>query len=504
MSDDGTGDYGELPEQPEETTWDLYGIGGDLIGGPLFTGSFDDQFSAFNYPPMNADPFTGLSIADPLTTLADADTGITGFAEGFTVDTDGWSADSPSRGFDGSTYAPVANGTDANPFKPADPPDLSQAWASNSKVDPYNSWVDKAAGLPTFPTPVYSDGSLPPLPSTTQTPTGAPSVTAPTVTPPATGSTPASPVASDYDPAADRVDQTAVYVPPESSRSFYWSFYTWQTADISPPQTISSPSDPLPVQSVQAPPPRPPQTPEAHLDFWTQWFGDLTQTEWAIPAPAPDPRLIQPITHYDSGNQSLNFVLNKGVLPWRNLLGTIDNFGVGVLLGLSDLDQRLKEDPKWGLDYQALPLELAAGGRLLGLTEQGFSGISWASEALGPELEGELPALTNPELQAGEPALSVSSPAISPRLVERLAAWKRYEPQGQFGLPDWVRRTQGAPWGTGFPTGYGRLGSLSRTLSQVQINNQFGRAVQQSVQVAVGQPENFTLLEGSSSGIWTS
>ncbi|MGH8603928.1 MAG: hypothetical protein ACREXR_14510 [Gammaproteobacteria bacterium] len=48
------------------------------------------------------------------------------------------------------------------------------------------------------------------------------------------------------------------------------------------------------------------------------------------------------------------------------------------------------------------------------------------------------------------------SAGINPRLTQRLDAWRAYQANGgQLNLQGWVQRTQGAPWGTGFKSGYG-------------------------------------------------
>ncbi|WP_459569090.1 hypothetical protein, partial [Cupriavidus sp. 8B] len=45
---------------------------------------------------------------------------------------------------------------------------------------------------------------------------------------------------------------------------------------------------------------------------------------------------------------------------------------------------------------------------------------------------------------------------VNPRLIQRLDAWRSYQENGgQLDLQGWVQRTQGAPWGTGFSSGYG-------------------------------------------------
>jgi hypothetical protein len=87
---------------------------------------------------------------------------------------------------------------------------------------------------------------------------------------------------------------------------------------LAPAQKPSS----LPTTPEQKPSP-PPPAPD-----WT------TQVEWAYPK--PDSRLIQPLTHFDTGNRPLNFVLNKIILPWRNALAFYENVVLGTFIGIDD------------------------------------------------------------------------------------------------------------------------------------------------------------------------
>jgi len=59
-----------------------------------------------------------------------------------------------------------------------------------------------------------------------------------------------------------------------------------------------------------------------------------TETEWAYPT--PDHRLIQPITRVDTGNRPVNIVLNKVILPWRNLLAFYENVLLAAALSIDD------------------------------------------------------------------------------------------------------------------------------------------------------------------------
>lgn len=50
-----------------------------------------------------------------------------------------------------------------------------------------------------------------------------------------------------------------------------------------------------------------------------------------------------------------------------------------------------------------------------------------------------------------------SSSGINPRLQQRLDAWRDYQARGgQYDMHRWVQSTQGAPWATGFQSGYGK------------------------------------------------
>jgi hypothetical protein len=218
----------------------------------------------------------------------------------------------------------------------------------------------------------------------------------------------------------------------------------------------------------------PPDTsaaPAAPPDFLTTWFGDLTHTEWAFPA---DPRLIQPITHYDSGNRALNLLLNKGLLPLRNLLASFDNVPTEIFWGyrrsiassssrrrlawiIQILQDMLPFESAMGLTTEIGPALDYAANRLstnFGAWATARSSPVWwftgaggvGGSSLGPELERSLPSLST--------STSVPPQAVNPRLTARLAAWSEY--RGQLSFPEWVNRTQGAPWGTGFPSGYAR------------------------------------------------
>ncbi|MGC4044770.1 MAG: DUF6531 domain-containing protein [Armatimonas sp.] len=84
-----------------------------------------------------------------------------------------------------------------------------------------------------------------------------------------------------------------------------------------------------------------------------------TVVEWYYPR--PDPKLIQPVTSYDSGNRVANFALNKVVLPWRNWLSFYINIPLAAVVGT---DEALEHSPVQQ-EYQAFkdlsPLEGTMG-----------------------------------------------------------------------------------------------------------------------------------------------
>ena len=52
--------------------------------------------------------------------------------------------------------------------------------------------------------------------------------------------------------------------------------------------------------------------------------------------------------------------------------------------------------------------------------------------------------------------ISEATEGVNARLVARLDAWRTYTAGGgALDMEGWVSRTQGAPWGTGFKSGYG-------------------------------------------------
>jgi len=77
---------------------------------------------------------------------------------------------------------------------------------------------------------------------------------------------------------------------------------------------------------------------------------------------------MQSVTSVDTGNRPLNFLLNKGLLPWWNVLVSALNVPLMSLYGLEDLSSRINDalmHSSVQMEYQAskdlLPLERAWG-----------------------------------------------------------------------------------------------------------------------------------------------
>jgi hypothetical protein len=411
----------------------LLGYAGTVLGG----GGFGDQ--------LDQDPFTGTFYGDPFTT--GAYNPVTGGIDPFTTElyVNGF-----LQGSGGVVTTAGETSSDVQVAFAGTAPQDDPRLASNDTNTP-GEFRYVAGEFVWVPTPVLSDapslnlglGQPLPSPPVSQPPTA-------TVQPtPAVASPTESPVASDYNPAADRGDVLNVYVPPPPP-----NYETWLTAGPSAPPITSSPPTLTPPPNAATPsPPFIPQTTAAPRDFWSTWFGDATQTEWAIPA--PDRRLIQPITHYDTGNRALNYVLNKMLFPWRNLLGSVENiFPYGAIFALSDLDERLRQDPDWGLTYQAATTDIAPLEGALGeigpaldwlstnLTTGRYSPLWWfmgsggvggggglASQALGPEVQNALVNLADsaPTGPSFEGIIDLSEFENDPVIIDRLSRARAFD-----------------------------------------------------------------------------
>ena len=96
-----------------------------------------------------------------------------------------------------------------------------------------------------------------------------------------------------------------------------------------------------------------------------------TQTEWAFPR--PDHRLIQPVTSVNTGNRPLNFLLNKVLLPWRNLLAFYENIPLATLIGI---DEAI-EHSEFQQAYHAAQM-MAPMGRAMGIAVEAGPAMEYA------------------------------------------------------------------------------------------------------------------------------
>jgi hypothetical protein len=243
------------------------------------------------------------------------------------------------------------------------------------------------------------------------------------------------------------------------------------------------------AMQAQQPASRVPASPAAEpvAPDWT------TQTEWAIPA--PDPRLIQPITHYDTGNRPLNLLLNKGLIPWRNLLGSAENIVIGSFLGWSDLLEQATNDPDYGGDVRAmtdmLPLERAIG-LTLGAEPALESAAAWTSAnlrtlaigsysptwwlmgaggvggggSLRPELQSSLTSLEEEAAGSGLGYRSAPSLIYGPRGPGQVLA-DFFQNNASEAAADYETRAGG------LPRGFGYYVDRSGTLGPVQFDGYY-------------------------------
>ena len=346
-------------------------LAGFFLSKVLGGGGLDDQ--------LGQDPFTGSWYADPFTTEAESpDLFTTGIGSigyvisvGDNVPTAGDALSDVRAAF--AAPAPEDDLRLASDYIPS--PSYGPLLVQTSET---LQWVDgKLEFVPTsygyYLPPVLSDAPGPnlgqPLPSP---PVSQPSTATGQPTPTVTSSS-GSFVASDYNPAADRGDVPNVYVPPS-----YPPIDTWPTAGSSALPNTSSPSTLAPPSNAATPsPPVIPQTTGAPQDFWSRWIGDATQVEPIWVFSAPDRRLIQSTTHYDSGNRPLNYALNKVVFPVKNVLGAIQNIILGSFLGWNGLLEQAQRDPDYGGTVQAAADLLPLKGPM-GLTMEIGPALDWA------------------------------------------------------------------------------------------------------------------------------
>ncbi|HWX29288.1 MAG TPA: hypothetical protein VNZ53_17830 [Steroidobacteraceae bacterium] len=267
------------------------------------------------------------------------------------------------------------------------------------------------------------------------------------------------------------------------------------------PPNVGPPQEPpaLPSEAPQLPPEAPPTAPQGPAP--------AVPDEWVFTTTEHSP--IPMVQSFDTGNRVGNFVL-EALLPWRNLLAAIENKPFEII---GALDDALKHSA-FAKEYEAAQVMLPLEGAL-GLTME-----------VGPALEYAVTSIfTNQRLQAlvraplwwfmgaggvgggnlpaesialGEQAAGLGSPTLNPRLIQRLARWRAYRMRGgQLDLSRWVGATQGAPWGTGFPSEYAPFeSSLLPKESTILMNRARGVTFQNLGHQILGIPENTELVFG--------
>lgn len=85
----------------------------------------------------------------------------------------------------------------------------------------------------------------------------------------------------------------------------------------------------------------------------------FTETEWVFATTPHSP--IPMIRQFDTGNSALNFVANKLLLPWRNLLAAIENTPFEMAGALDDAMRKSAFSAEWEASQSMTPLFPAMG-----------------------------------------------------------------------------------------------------------------------------------------------
>jgi hypothetical protein len=117
-----------------------------------------------------------------------------------------------------------------------------------------------------------------------------------------------------------------------------------------PPKVTSAPPT-APARAAPAPAAAPPKpdakTPPPAPD-------PLTQTEWVFETDKHS--LVPMIKSYDTGSDTGNFVVNKVLLPWRNLLAAVENMPFEILGAIDDAMRHSPVAPEWQAFQDMAPI----------------------------------------------------------------------------------------------------------------------------------------------------
>ena len=321
------------------------------------------------------------------------------------------------------------------------------AFTSDQNVDVYSG---RTGGLLESPDLLASNGPIQ---------SSAPQLTADQVGVLLAGSTPVGRVlvsGTVYSQSLVNVDGVPTYLYYNDRISTWWTEPAPITATQATPAPVASTSGPaqgpggvgansIPVAAAGAPmtivnPP---------ID-WT------TQTEWAYPA--PDRRLIQPVTHYDSGSRGLNLVLNKVVLPLRNALAFYENVPLATLVAIDDALRHSPFEPEYRAAQDMMPLE-----GTMGLTMEVGPAVDYAATWLSTssEFRSVVKAPVFWFMGAGGGGF-VSAPRGVPAVVDAAADLPALAPELATSSP-----TGGTNFGLGY--GYGSLAEEAATVFQGRV-----------------------------------
>jgi hypothetical protein len=166
------------------------------------------------------------------------------------------------------------------------------------------------------------------------------------------------------------------------------------------PPKVTSPPRAAPAKAAPAPAPAPPAP------------DPLTQTEWVFETDKHS--LVPMIKSYDTGSDAGNFVVNKVLLPWRNLLAAVENMPFEMLGAFDDAMRHSPVASEWQAFQDMYPI-MDAPAALAELPEallwlRGVLGARKAESLVGAvptlaEAPGEAKAAYNIIVKEGRPVI---------------------------------------------------------------------------------------------------
>jgi hypothetical protein len=144
-----------------------------------------------------------------------------------------------------------------------------------------------------------------------------------------------------------------------------------------------------------------------------------TQTEWVFETSRHSP--FSMVTTLDTGNRALNVVLNKGLVPWRNLLASVENMPFEMT---GELDDAMNSS-RFRMEWQAFQT-MAPLGRAMGIAFEAPGALRYL---------GALASAGRKATIAGEEGLTLAAGARALPVAETLVPEaKVLLPSGQLSL----------------------------------------------------------------------